>query len=79
MTKQDILKILKEEKSKLAKEYFIRTIGLFGSFATQTNSEKSDVDIVFEMEQGHFLGFDDKLKLENFSNLNLEERSIWYD
>src|SRR5260221_481774 len=64
MTKELILRILKQEKPALEKEFSIKDVGLFGSFASKTNTLKSDIDIVYEMKRGHYLGFEQKIKLE---------------
>jgi len=50
LTKQQILQILKEKKSYIQQKYAIKKIGLFGSYAKNKNSDKSDVDIFVEME-----------------------------
>jgi uncharacterized protein len=47
-----------EEKVKnslphLKKEFKVRSIGIFGSVAKNTNTQKSDVDILVELGKGH--------------------------
>ncbi len=64
MDKNVILRILKEEKPTLQEKYFIEQVGLFGSYATNSNTINSDIDIVYEMQTGHHLGFDEKSRLE---------------
>jgi predicted nucleotidyltransferase len=46
MTKSDILHFLDEKKSFLKKEYHVDAIGLFGSYARDEATQKSDIDIV---------------------------------
>ncbi len=46
MTKTDILKFLDEKKSFLKEQYYIDDIGLFGSYARDEATEKSDIDII---------------------------------
>lgn len=50
-TKSDIISKLKEIKPLLFKEYSVRSIGLFGSYADETNTDKSDIDILVEFEK----------------------------
>ena len=46
MTKSDILNSLDEKKSFLKKQYHVDAIGLFGSYARDEATQKSDIDIV---------------------------------
>ncbi len=64
MAKEIILAILKSEKSNLERIYSIDQLGLFGSFVLDTATEKSDIDIAYEMKSGHYLKLDEKIKLE---------------
>ena len=48
--KDEILEFLKSLKEELSKEGII-SLGLFGSFAKDSNSELSDIDIVYETSQ----------------------------
>jgi len=66
MDKNLILHILREEKPKLQQKYFIEQVGLFGSYATNSNTINSDIDIVYEMQNGHYLGFDERSGLEQY-------------
>jgi uncharacterized protein len=51
MTKrEDIISKLNELKPWLQKEYSVREIGLFGSFADNTQTDESDIDILVELE-----------------------------
>ena len=47
VTKDIIIKYLKEHKSNFKKKYSIEKIGLFGSFAAEKNNDNSDIDIVY--------------------------------
>lgn len=52
MTKQqDIISKLNELKPWLQREYSVREIGLFGSFADNTQTDESDIDILVELEK----------------------------
>ena len=50
-TRKEIISKLQEIKPILQKEYAVKTIGLFGSFADNTNTFDSDVDIMVEFEK----------------------------
>lgn len=51
MTKNEILKILKEQKNTLQQKYQIDTIGVFGSFARDKSGPVSDIDIVVKLKK----------------------------
>jgi predicted nucleotidyltransferase len=51
LTKNEIIRILKEKYPFLAAEYGVKRIGLFGSYAKNTPAETSDVDIVVEFDR----------------------------
>ena len=42
---------IKNKISPILKKYRIKKAEVFGSYATQTHSEKSDIDILVEVEQ----------------------------
>lgn len=43
-----IMKIIKQHKDLLRNNYRVKNIGFFGSVATKTNEESSDIDILVE-------------------------------
>jgi predicted nucleotidyltransferase len=52
MTKrEEIIFKLNELKPMLLEEYSVKKIGLFGSFADNTQTEQSDIDILVELEK----------------------------
>jgi len=51
MRKNEILRVLRENKEKL-KEFGVKRIGIFGSFIRGEVTEKSDIDVVVEFERG---------------------------
>lgn len=51
ITKERILALLEEQSAYLAREFGVRKIGLFGSFAKGQPSEHSDVDLLVEFER----------------------------
>ena len=57
-TKENILKTLTSNKSKLSK-FGIRNVGLFGSYLRDEQSSKSDIDLLidFEPEKENFDNF----------------------
>ncbi len=50
-TKAQTLKLLKNNYSYLADEFDVAKIGIFGSVAKETSTEKSDVDLVVEFSK----------------------------
>ena len=52
LTKNQILNFLKENKTYFKERFHLTKIGLIGSFATDTATEKSDVDLIIEFEPG---------------------------
>lgn len=50
-TKNEVVTKLKEIKPLLFKEYSVKSIGLFGSYADETNTQESDIDILVEFEK----------------------------
>jgi len=63
MQKQDILDYLKSNQEYYFKQYGIRFIGLFGSFARDEANEKSDIDILYKIEKGKKLSMFQYMKL----------------
>ena len=57
-TRQDILASLKKLKGEVAREYSVKTIGVFGSVARDEQTDTSDIDLLVE-----FVTF---MRLENF-------------
>lgn len=50
-TKDEIIRTLRENVPKLASEYGVQRIALFGSYARGTAVEQSDIDLVVEFER----------------------------
>jgi len=48
MEKQEVIKLLKEIKPILQKNYGIKSIALFGSYSREEQTEKSDIDLLVE-------------------------------
>jgi len=51
VNKQDIERILRENKPRLAAKYHLTSIGLFGSFTRDDFHDDSDIDIIIEYDQ----------------------------
>lgn len=50
-TLEEIRETLKKEIPKLKREYHVKRIGIFGSFAQKVQTGKSDVDLVIYFEK----------------------------
>jgi len=51
LTKERIFAMLREQNPHLAREFGVRRIGLFGSFAKGQANEASDIDLIVEFER----------------------------
>jgi len=51
LTKEKIIAVLRENYPYLASEYGVKRIGLFGSYAKDTPTETSDVDLIVEFDR----------------------------
>ncbi len=58
-TQEAIIHCLRQQLDCLREQFYVKRIGLFGSFATQTATALSDVDLVIEFEQPIGLKFVD--------------------
>jgi len=54
LTRNQIINLLRAEKSYLTKEFGVVTIGLFGSFATGRTDTNSDIDLIVELTEPRF-------------------------
>ncbi len=52
ITRQEILQYLKKNKELFKKEYGIKEVGIFGSYARNEQTEHSDIDIIIDMPKG---------------------------
>jgi predicted nucleotidyltransferase len=62
--KNEILNYLAENKPAFRKKFKIIRIGLFGSFATNSNNIRSDLDLIIEFEPDTKMLFEKKMKLK---------------
>ncbi|MCL2025531.1 MAG: nucleotidyltransferase family protein [Leptospirales bacterium] len=51
MNTNEVIYKLQQIKSQLQREYAVKSIGLFGSFATGSYTNDSDIDIMVEFER----------------------------
>lgn len=58
-----ILKTLSDNRERLREEFGIERIGLYGSFARNEQTEKSDIDLVYSLTEGHFLSLVERDRL----------------
>jgi uncharacterized protein len=61
----EILSFLRENKELFQKQYGIRKIGLFGSYARGEETDQSDVDILIDMSSDTENIFDKRLQLKD--------------
>ena len=54
LTRNQIISLLRAEKSYLTKEFGVVNIGLFGSFATGRSDMNSDIDLIVELTEPRF-------------------------
>ena len=59
-----ILETLKANQERLRREFGIERIGLYGSFARNEQTEKSDIDLVYKLEEGRHLSLVDRDRLQ---------------
>jgi predicted nucleotidyltransferase len=50
-TREEILKVLRDNKERFAEKYGVTKLGLFGSFARNEATEGSDLDLLVEFIQ----------------------------
>lgn len=50
LNREEILKVLREQKEFLRREFYVKQIGLFGSFARNEDTAESDIDFLVEFE-----------------------------
>ena len=48
--KEDILNFIRQNQNYLKEHFYIKKIGLFGSFVHDEQTEDSDIDIIIELE-----------------------------
>ncbi len=51
LSRQQIMRVLREQRAYLGTKYGVKRIGLFGSYAKGTPAETSDIDLIVEFER----------------------------
>ena len=46
--KEEIIAYLQKQKQQIKQQYYVERLGLFGSYATDEQSEQSDIDLLIE-------------------------------
>jgi predicted nucleotidyltransferase len=54
LAREKILRILKERESEMRTRFSVRRIGLFGSYLRNAAGEKSDIDLLVDLDEPTF-------------------------
>jgi len=54
LTKKEIIEFLSANKEYMLKTYGVTSISLFGSFARDEQTDESDIDLLYEMNEPSF-------------------------
>ncbi len=76
MDKAQIINVLRENQQVLKDNFNIFKIGLFGSYSTNTFTHNSDVDLIYELEEGKRMGLREVYELEIFFHKLLQINRI---
>lgn len=71
-TRNQVLKILKQEFPHIRKNYNVKSLGLFGSYSRKEQSSESDIDILVELDKP--IGFFKFIELEEYLSEKLGEK-----
>jgi predicted nucleotidyltransferase len=71
---ETIKRKLEEEKNYIEKCFYVKKIGIFGSFVRSEQTPSSDIDVLVEFEKGH-KDFFNYMKLKYYLE-NLLERKV---
>jgi uncharacterized protein len=63
--KDDIQKLLAQNRKNIEFKFHVKEIGLFGSFVTGANTSGSDIDILVAFHKGH-KDFFNYMRLKNY-------------
>lgn len=59
-----IIRTIKDHEKEIKKNFGVKNISLFGSYAKKTQTENSDIDILVEFEKSKKDDFDNELNLQ---------------
>jgi len=65
-TKEELIDFLQTHKSLLREQYAVKKIAIFGSFARNEQNEKSDIDLLIELQDNVASVYDTKEKLREY-------------
>ena len=51
MSKEEVLELIRKQKGFLEKKYNVKKIGVFGSYAKDTMTDDSDIDIIIDLDK----------------------------
>ncbi|HCL55588.1 MAG TPA: hypothetical protein DHW82_01065 [Spirochaetia bacterium] len=71
---QQIIRFLKNNKSFLFQHYHLKKLGIFGSYAKQSFTELSDIDIIIEIEENTPNIYELKQELRQYLEQNLHKK-----
>lgn len=66
LNKDEILNKLKEIKPMLSTRFYVKNLGLFGSYVRDENSPSSDIDILIEYDENKSFSLFTLIELEDF-------------
>lgn len=66
LTKDEILYKLKKIKPMLSTRFYVKNLGLFGSYVRDENSPSSDIDILIEYDENKSFSLFTLIELEDF-------------
>lgn len=69
----DIKKTLVEQRKNIQSTFYVREMGVFGSFIRNEQTKKSDIDILVEFEKGH-KDFFNYMRLKDYLEKSLGRR-----
>jgi uncharacterized protein len=66
LNKDEIIKLLQMNKQYLSDRYNISSIGLFGSYVNNSQTEVSDIDILIDYDKEKDFSLLDIVRIQNF-------------
>ena len=75
LTKEEIINVLRQQKDLLQKKFYVKSIGIFGSFARNEANEKSDIDFLVEIDAPLQIYVSNRLALSDYLQ-NLFQREV---
>ena len=63
LNRNQILQFLKDNRQIIKKKYHIKELRIFGSFSTNSYTDKSDVDLLYSLKENEKLNFSNYMDL----------------